>query len=287
MIIAQITDTHIVPKGQAWNSLPQTQVENRLKLIVDNLNILNPKPDVVLLTGDATDEGEAEAYSHLKEILEPLSIPLYIIPGNHDNREEMRAAFQHKSYMPEESFIQYVIDDYPVRLIALDTLVPGETWGLICRERVDWLEHTLQKNREKPTLIFMHHPLIKAEHKVMDYVKCFTPDGFEDLLRSFPNIVGIVAGHNHRPSMALFGGTLCFVAPSVAPQFHLFEKEEGSHWSAIDLAHPSFTLHKWTGGFRLLSEVFQMVKPEERFAKKKIEIDKAEAHPSLKYTAGR
>lgn len=287
MIIAQITDTHIVPKGQVWNSLPQTQVESRLKLIVDNLNTLNPKPDVVLLTGDTVDEGKAEAYSHLKEILEPLSIPLYIIPGNHDSREEMRLAFQYENYMPREGFIHYVMDDYPVRLVALDTVVPNKTWGLLCKERVDWLEHTLQENREKPTLIFMHHPLIEVDHEVVDYVKCFAPDGFESLIQSFPNIIGIIAGHNHRPSMTLFGGALCFVAPSVAPQFHLFKKEGGGYQSAIDLAHPSFTLHKWRGNFRLVSEVFPAVKPEERFARKKIELDKEDGHPSLKYAAGR
>ena len=132
----------------------------------------------------------------------------------------------------------------------------------------------------------MHHPLIEVDHEVVDYVKCFAPDGFEDLIRSFPNIIGVVAGHNHKSSMALFGGTLCFVAPSVAPQFHLFKNEEGDHWSAIDLAHPSFTLHKWVGGFRLVSEVFPVVKPEERFARKKIELDKADDHPSLKYATG-
>lgn len=286
MIIAQITDTHIVPKRQVWNSLPQTQVESRLKLIVDNLNMLNPKPDAVLLTGDTVDEGGAEAYAHLKEILEPLSIPLYIIPGNHDSREEMRIAFQHEDYMPREGFIQYVIDDYPVRLIALDTVVPNETWGLLCKERVNWLKYILQENKEKPTLIFMHHPLIEVGNEVVDYVKCFVPDGFEDLIRSFPNIIGVVAGHNHKSSMALFGGTLCFVAPSVAPQFHLFRKEGDDYWSAIDLAHPSFTLYKWMERGRLVSEIFQVVKPEERFARKKIELDKADSHPSLKYAAG-
>ena len=99
MIIAQISDTHIVPKGQEWKSLPQTQVASRLRLIVENLNTLNPKPDVVLLTGDAIDDAGTAGYTHLKEILKPLTIHLYISPGKNDDREDMRGVIQEERYM--------------------------------------------------------------------------------------------------------------------------------------------------------------------------------------------
>ncbi|MCE3231019.1 MAG: phosphodiesterase [Alphaproteobacteria bacterium] len=286
MLIAQISDTHIVPKGQDWKSLPETEVATRLKRIVEAINSLTPKPDVVLLTGDTIDDGGKEGYDHLKEILKSLSMPLYVIPGNHDDREDMRVAFQHEDYMPRDGFIHYVIDDHPIRLVALDTVIPGETHGLLCQERVDWLGHVLQENREKPTLIFMHHPLIKTGQKILDHVKCFTPDGFEDLIRSFPNIRGIIAGHNHRPCMTLFGGALCFVAPSVAPQFHFFEEEGNTCSAAIELTHPSFSLHKWEGGFQLLSETFQIVEPEQRLSKKKITVEKLRPHPFSKHATG-
>jgi len=285
MLIAQITDTHIVPKGQDWKSLPETRVAERLQLVVANLGNLVPKPDVVLLTGDTIDEGGQEAYEYLKEILKPLSMPLYVIPGNHDDREAMRVAFQGESYMPREGFIHYVVDSHAVRLIALDTVVPDKIHGLLCQKRVEWLTHTLQKNTEKPTLIFMHHPVIKVGQKIVDHDNCFTPDQFEDIIRSFPNIIGIIAGHNHRPYMGLFGGTSCFIAPSVAPQFHFFEEEGNAYSSTIDLTRPSFTLHKWEKGFQMISEVIQAIKPEERFFRKKVVIE--EPAPSfLKYAAG-
>lgn len=265
MIIAQISDTHIVPKGQEWKSLPKTQVASRLKLIVDNLNALNSKPDVVLLTGDAIDDAGIEGYNHLKEILKPLSIPLYIIPGNHDSREDMRAAFQHESYMPSDGFIHYVIDDHPVRLVALDTVIPNECHGMLCRERIDWLKHVLQKTLSKPTLIFMHHPLIKIGQKLLDKVKCFTPDDFENLMQSFPNIIGILSGHYHKSCATIFGGTLCFVAPSVAP-VHYFEKASDEGTKVIELVRPSFVLHKWTEDSQLVSEVVQAMEPENRLS---------------------
>jgi 3',5'-cyclic AMP phosphodiesterase CpdA len=265
MIIAQMSDTHIVPKGQEWKSLPQTQVANRLKLVVDSLNSLNPKPDVVLLTGDAVDDAGLEGYTHLKEILRSLSIPLYIIPGNHDDREEMRVAFQHESYMPPEGFIQYVIDDFPVRLIGLDTVVPQEPQGLLCQERVDWLTGVLKENTSKPTLIFMHHPLIEIGQKLLDRLKCHVPEDFEALIGSFSNIIGIISGHYHKSCATIYGETSCFVAPSVAP-VHYFEKASDEETKIIELVHPSFVLHRWIENFNLVSEVVQALQPTNRLS---------------------
>ena len=191
MIIAQITDTHILPKGQSWLHMPATDVSNRLRLVIEQLNKLLPLPDAVLLTGDAIETGGKEAYQHLKEILKPLSIPLYIIPGNHDNREEMRLAFSSEPYMPQTGFIQYVIDDYPVRLIALDTHVPHEDYGLFCNDRLNWLESKLKENSSKPTLLFMHHFPIKIGQKCFDNIICRTDENFEKLIPSSPHALGI------------------------------------------------------------------------------------------------
>ncbi|MGV8948351.1 MAG: phosphodiesterase [Candidatus Paracaedibacter sp.] len=266
MIIAQISDTHIVAKGQEWKGLPQTQIARRLKLVVDHLNALNPKPDVVLLTGDAVDVAAGlEGYAHLKEILKSLSIPLYIIPGNHDNREEMRVAFQQESYMPSDGFIHYVIDDYPVRLIALDTVIPQEPQGLLCEERIDWLTGVLKENTSKPTLIFMHHPLITIGQKLLDALNCQVTDDFESFIHSFPNIIGIISGHFHKACAAIYGGALCFVAPSVAP-VHYFEKASDETTKIIELTSPSFVLHKWIKGHRLVSEVIQTLELTNRLA---------------------
>ena len=265
MIIAQISDTHIVPKGQEWKSLPQTQIAGRLKLVVNHLNALNPKPDVVLLTGDAVDDAGLEGYAYLKEILKPLSIPLYIIPGNHDDREDLRVAFCHETYMPSEGFIHYVIDDYPIRLIGLDTAISGQPYGILCRERIVWLSRVVQENLAKPTLIFMHHPLIKIGQKLLDTLNCQVTDDFESIIHSFPNIIGIISGHFHKSCAAIYGGVLCFVAPSVAP-VHYFEKASDEETKIIELTHPSFVLHKWIKGHSLVSEVIQTVEPANRLS---------------------
>lgn len=263
MIIAQITDTHILPKDQSWLQMPETDVTNRLKRVVERLNKLHPKPDVLLLTGDATDAGDKESYQHLKEILRPLTMPVFIIPGNHDNREEMREAFSDKSYMPQKGFIQYAIDDYPVRLIGLDTLVPNEVYGLLCKERLRWLEETLKENPSKPTLLFMHHFPMKVGQKCVDTLICQMEGDFEKLIGSSPQILGIVAGHYHKLTVTLIGGKVCFVAPSIAASHH-FASDEDMQPISIDLVSPSLALHRWMGDFKMVSESLQIVTMENQ-----------------------
>ena len=122
-----------------------------------HVNALDPRPDVVLATGDLVEGGKPEEYARLKRLLAPLAMPVYLIPGNHDAREALRAAFADHAYLPASGFLQYASRTQPVRLIALDTLVPGKPHGALCAERLDWLEARLGES-DRPTILFMHHP---------------------------------------------------------------------------------------------------------------------------------
>lgn len=257
MLIAQITDTHIVAKGEHWLSEPLTKISERLEKVVSYLNHLVPMPDVILLTGDATDTGTDEAYSYLNELLKPLKSPVYIIPGNHDCREGMRRAFADHSYMPQEGFINYVISDYPVNLIGLDTLVNNKASGNICEKRLMWLQQTMQANHNKPQLIFMHHPPAKVGYKVFDAINCSVPDGFEDLIRSQNTLLGIITGHYHHLCLTSYGNKSCFIAPSVAPVHH-FAHPQDEFVTALELEDPAITLHQWHHGNVMTSHVVRL-----------------------------
>lgn len=178
MLIAHLTDSHIVEKDKSWLAHPLTKTETRLAQAINYLNQLNPRPDIVIFTGDLTDEGTEAAYQHFQEILQPLQIPLFVIPGNHDCRETMRHAFHKSSYIPKQGFLHYTIEDYPLRLIALDTLLEGEGKGGLCEERFQWLQDTLKQDNNKPTLLFMHHPPVKIGMSLFDSIRCFTPTSF-------------------------------------------------------------------------------------------------------------
>ena len=156
MIIAQITDFHISLPGERMDEMFRTA--SFLETAVKHICSLEPSPDVVLATGDLVDKAIPEEYERLRNILAPIDVPIYVIPGNHDDRGEMRNAFGDLGYLPTEGrFLNYVIDQWPVRLIALDTVIPGKISGELCTERLNWLAGRLAEDPLKPTLIFMHH----------------------------------------------------------------------------------------------------------------------------------
>jgi 3',5'-cyclic-AMP phosphodiesterase len=76
-------------------------------------------------------------------------MPVFVIPGNHDAREPLREAFRDAGYLPAESYLQFAIEDYPLRLVALDTLVPGENGGMLCAERLGWLDTALPASTDR------------------------------------------------------------------------------------------------------------------------------------------
>ena len=91
MLIAQITDTHIKPEGSLADSHVDTSAF--LARAVDHILHLDPRPDVVLGTGDLVDGGTSAEYARLRHLLSPLPMPVYLIPGNHDDREALRQVF--------------------------------------------------------------------------------------------------------------------------------------------------------------------------------------------------
>jgi len=128
MLIAQITDPHIKARGKL--AYKKVDTETNLRRVVSHVKDLDPKPDVVLITGDLTDFGRPEEYELFRSLIAPLGLPFYVIPGNHDTREGMRQAFTDHHYLPAEGdYLHYAIEEYPLRLIGLDTTVPGKPQG--------------------------------------------------------------------------------------------------------------------------------------------------------------
>ena len=105
---------------------------------IAHLNAFEPRVDVVLATGDLTDNGRPEEYETLAEILALLEMPIHLVPGNHDKRIELLAQFGGLGGLPRNSadFAHYVVEDQPIRLIGLDTTTQGTHEGRICEERL-------------------------------------------------------------------------------------------------------------------------------------------------------
>jgi 3',5'-cyclic-AMP phosphodiesterase len=243
MLIAQITDLHVMPRGDLLQGRVDTAAY--LEKAVAKLLALQPKPDVVLITGDLVESGSAPEYQLLRRIIKPLTMPVFVIPGNHDDRETMRREFGDHAYMPKQGFLHYAIEDFPLRLIALDTVIPKKTEGELCKERLAWLDASLKLAPEKPTFIFMHHPPFETGVTHMDDFGLLNPGQFANVIERNPQVERIVCGHVHRAVQAKFAGTLALTCPSAAHQIHFDMAADAP--AAFTFEPAGLMLHLWNG----------------------------------------
>ncbi len=242
MLIAHLTDPHVHDDpGHAHNC--------QLSEAVTRINAMQSRPDLVIITGDLTNDGQSNEYEQLSFILSPLDIPCYVIPGNHDARDLMRATFLPETgngYLPPDGdFLHYTIEQFPLRIIALDTLEPGKPFGRLCEQRLNWLSERLVEERKRPTIVIMHHPPFISGLTYMDTMRCMDGPALEAIIADAPNVERVLCGHLHRPAFVRFGGTIASIAPSTA--FHLATDLNTDHkLSTARDDQPAFQLHLWT-----------------------------------------
>jgi 3',5'-cyclic AMP phosphodiesterase CpdA len=244
MLIAQISDFHLRADGVLLHQTVDSAAA--LANCVAHVNRLDPRPDVVLATGDLADEGRDEDYRLLRRALDALAMPYYVIPGNHDDRGRLRRAFADHGYLPADgAFLHYTIENYSLRLIALDTVIEGEVGGGLCTERLAWLAARLAEQPARPTLIFMHHPPFPTGIRFMD-----TPfegaAALEALIRSHPQVRQVVCGHMHRAIHLNWAGTCAATAPSTVFQMNLGFGPEDRFAPVYD--PPAIALYLWRDG---------------------------------------
>jgi 3',5'-cyclic AMP phosphodiesterase CpdA len=243
MIIAQISDFHLRPAGSLAHDVVDTA--GALASAVGRLARLRPPPDAVLATGDLADAGTPEDYRQLRRQLAPLPMPVYLIPGNRDGREALRAEFAPDGYLPAEGpFLNYAVERFPVRLIGLDTVDVGRKTGALCADRLAWLEARLAEHPRAPAVVFMHHPPFKTGVPFMDEQAFQGAESFERLIARHPQVERVLCGHLHRPILRRFGGTLAAVAPATCFQMPL-DLEDGAGLGLV-LEPAAGLLHLWS-----------------------------------------
>ena len=250
MLIAQITDLHVRREGEliygCVDTLPM------LERAVAHLLRLDPAPDIVLLTGDLVDSGHPGEYARLRRALAPLTQAIYAIPGNHDERGAFRAAFSDHAYLPRTGeYLHYTVEDWPVRLVMLDTLLPGSAGGRVDEARCAWLDARLKQAPDRPTLVAMHHPpfIFGVDH--MDEVGLENAEAFGQVLQRHPQVERVICGHSHRAMALRWRGTTVTVCPSTAHQFALDFRPKSP--AIFTFEPPSFALHDWRPGVGLVT----------------------------------
>ena len=239
MIIAQISDSHIDPQS--------AQLKHRLedlRRVVDSLNLLVPAPDVVIHTGDVVHNGSQEKYDLASSILGDLDVPLHVCPGNRDDRNLIVKNFLTGTIVAADSpFLQYSIDHYSVRLVAVDTLSATTNMGDYCQQRADALREMLAQKPNKPTVLFMHHPPFEIVESTypFQFENWETIDYLTQVLKENTQVKQIFCGHTHRNVKSQLVGVPASTVPSVAVDLRLDDIPIGT------AAYPVYHLHKFDG----------------------------------------
>jgi Icc protein len=228
--ILVLTDLHILAAGGRIGPLDPVV---RLRSALDHGLAAMPEAERVVITGDLTHNGQAAEYAVLKDLLAACPIPVHLMIGNHDNREAFRAAFP-DAPVTSDGFVQEVVDTGAYRLILLDTVdaaADPRDSGLICLARLDWLRAKLSGAADRRVILFLHHPPMIVGFDAMDEIALRNRLEFLDILRDYPNITQIIAGHVHRTISGSAGGIPCAIFKSPCHQAPLYRPGMDTHAS--------------------------------------------------------
>jgi Icc protein len=241
VILAQLSDLHVRPRGMPLSRVVEaTHLAERALRAVGQLR---PRPDAVVISGDLADCGLMSEYAELLPMLRRhlAGLRVLLIPGNHDRRENFRAALgEFEGVARDPEFVQYVVEDLPVRLIMLDSVVPGAGHGELCARRLAWLEARLAEAPERLTMLVMHHPPIRCGMQVYDALNLHNAPELAAVLERHPQVERILCGHHHRLMTGRLAQAVVVAAPSAAHQ-GAFELDEDR--GRFVLEPPGYMVH--------------------------------------------
>jgi 3',5'-cyclic AMP phosphodiesterase CpdA len=213
-ILVQISDPHL---GEP--AISGVKPKKSLREVVAAIAKLPNPVDAVLVTGDLAEHAAPEEYALARELIGALGVPIHPLPGNKDDRATMRAAFD----LPGEpdAPLDYAVDLGPLRLVVVDSSIPGEDRGDFTSAQLAWLQAELARAPEQPTILAMHQPpLLTAGMTDWDSVIMRPADreALAAVVARHPQVRALVGGHLHRIAASTLAGRPVIVAPSTFVQ---------------------------------------------------------------------
>jgi len=243
-LLIQITDTHIVERGTLLYG--QADTARHLAETVAAINSMCPRPDLVLITGDLVEHPGPVTYSHFRDLIAPLEMPVYLMPGNHDNPEIMCDFFCGTPMFPGKApLFQYVIEGPDFRTLVLNSHFDDSELPFFGPRRLEWAAEALAES-DQPTLVAIHHPPMKTGIGFIDMVGEQWYQGLGEVLKRNPQVLKVICGHGHLDLHGRIGQVPVQMVGSIAHQL-IADR-------VLDIA-PSFEnapvppmLHHWIDG---------------------------------------
>lgn len=215
-LLVQITDTHIQPPGERLYGRVDTGAH--LRETVREINRIRPVPDLLIVTGDLVDKADEASYDHFKALVEPLEMPVYVLPGNHDEPAMMAKAFADTPYFPvADDTFQYAVAGHDFRLLALNSHTAGSELPELDDGQLDWLRRELAHS-DSPTMIAVHHPPMKTGIEFIDMGGTGWFQGLKEVLEGRHSIHLVICGHCHTDLVGHIASVPIYMAGSVAHQ---------------------------------------------------------------------
>lgn len=257
----QITDTHLfADKNQKFNGITTFK---SLKSIINHVKRLFPQPDFLLFTGDITEKGEEEAYLLFDGLIKDLPMPSYWLPGNHDNPILMEQLVESLTILADKSFS---FDG--INFITLNSVVVGESHGMLPSEELVFLEEFLHNNQEKPCIVAVHHNPIPTGTSWSDGMMLQNHQEFIDLVKKYPQVSVVLFGHIHHVIEKKIGKTWYLSTPSTAFNVKLGKNIEDFELDMRPIGYRIIDIDK-NGAF--LTEVKSVFHPERAKVDKEYE----------------
>ncbi|NQX27660.1 metallophosphoesterase [Microbacteriaceae bacterium VKM Ac-2854] len=241
--IAHLSDTHFLAGGAALYGAVQT--EDLLARALARLAERGEALDAIVITGDVADRGEADAYRRVRAALDPVAAsfdcPIVWVMGNHDERVAFRRELLGAEGGDEPILQQFDLGG--LRVVALDSAVPGFHHGALTPEHLAELDAILADPAPHGTLLALHHPPLPTPLGAMTVLELRGLAEFAEVIRG-RDIRGVLAGHLHYPTAATFAGAPVFVAGATcytmdlgAPQRTLVGRDGAQSLSLVHV-HP-------------------------------------------------
>ncbi|QAY67230.1 metallophosphoesterase [Paenibacillus protaetiae] len=205
LYFAHLTDTHINKPGH--NPMFNLNMTDKLRQAFEQLGKLAEKPAFVVISGDLTQDGDTDDYRHLRAVLdeesEKLGVPVHVGLGNHDSRPAFREGYLGEA--PSEASYYYSVNEQGLRLIVLNTQVPGTHDGRLDEEQLEWLRGELSTPAPLGSIIVLHHPVLPTMTDAMDTHLLANPEALGEVIEG-TDVIGLLSGHIHFNSIGLFHG---------------------------------------------------------------------------------
>lgn len=213
LLVAQLTDTHLFANEN--QEMMGCRTFDTFQAVIKQIGQLHPKPDVLLLTGDLSQDETSESYQHLRDWTALLEIPAYWLPGNHDQEP----VAMEKILCSDLIFLDKCFQAGGWNFVLLNSMLVGQVQGELSPETLVVLEQQLQQFAVQPTLIALHHPPLPIGSEWMDRIGLQNSQALFEVVDRHPQVKLVIFGHIHQEFDQWRNGVRYLGTPSTCVQF--------------------------------------------------------------------